>query len=113
MQKISLAPAFGHVGGFAYDSRELHRGDCCNSLSYWLQMHGLMISFSVHSLVQASPHYSDFYVEIKECTTASSSFICVIYVQVEPGVQIFCRVFENYIKVANPNTANGHNVIEN
>ena len=23
------------------------------------------------------------------------------------------RVFENYIKVANPNTAKGHNVIEN
>ena len=33
---------------------------------------------------------------------------CYIHVQVEPGAQIFCRVYGNYINVANPNSANRH-----
>ena len=33
---------------------------------------------------------------------------CYIHVRVEPGAQIFCRVYGNYINVANPNSANRH-----
>ena len=55
--------------------------------------------------------YMSGIVQIKECTTTGLCYMrCFIYVRVEPGVQIFCRVLENYIKVVNPN---GHNAIQN
>ena len=51
------------------------------------------------------PHVSDI-IQIKECTTGLCYMRCHIHVQVEPGAQIICRVYGNYINVANRNNAN-------
>ena len=50
------------------------------------------------------PYVSDI-IQIKECTTTGLCYMrCHIHVRVEPGAQIFHRVYGNYINVTNPNT---------
>ena len=54
------------------------------------------------------PYVSDI-IQIKECTTTGLCYMrCHIHVQVEPGAQISCRVYGNYMNIANPNTVNRH-----
>ena len=54
------------------------------------------------------PYVSDI-IQIKECTITGLCYMrCHIHMRIEPGAQIFCRVYGNYINVANPNTANRH-----